>query len=192
MNYGEIKMYDIADGPGLRVSIFVSGCSHRCKECHNPQLWNPEYGMKYTEITEKEILDKISNKHITGFTLLGGEPFEPYNQPELLNLMKKIKEIRPEISIWAYTGYTLEKDLVEGGKVYIETTDEMLKMLDVLVDGEFEIKKKDVSCVWCGSFNQRIIDMKLYNSTKEIKELFDYEKKKELRKEYEERMKGKA
>lgn len=190
MNYGEIKMYDIADGPGLRVSIFVSGCSHRCKECHNPQLWNKEYGEKYTEITEKDILEKVANPHITGFTLLGGEPFELYNQPELLNLIKKIKEIKPNISMWAYTGYTLERDLVKGGIVHSNCTDEMLKLLDVLVDGEFEIEKKDVSCVWCGSFNQRIIDMHIYNETGEIKELFDYEKKEELRKEYEKFKKG--
>lgn len=186
MKYGEIKMYDIADGPGLRVSIFVSGCSHCCKECHNPQLWDKNYGEEYTIQTEKEILEKISVGRIKGFTLLGGEPFEPYNQGELLNLVKRVKEVRPDISIWAYTGYTLDKDLVPGGMVYTDVTDEMLRMLDVLVDGEFEIAKKDLSIKWCGSFNQRIIDMKEYNKTGKIIELFDYEHKKKLRDEFEE------
>ena len=190
MKYGEIKMYDIADGPGLRVSIFVSGCSHHCKECHNPQLWNPDFGEVYTEKTEAEILEKLSNKHINGLTLLGGEPFEIYNQKELLQLVKKARAANPDLSIWCYTGYTLDEDLIPCGKVYTEHTDEMLKLLNVLVDGKFEIAKKDVSLLWCGSYNQRIIDMDLYNQTGEIKELFDYEKKKVLRQEYEDRMKA--
>lgn len=187
MHYGEIKMYDIADGPGLRVSIFVSGCSHHCKGCHNPQSWNPDFGELYTKETEQLILDYISQPPITGFTLLGGEPFEPYNQKELLDLMKKVKEIKPNISIWGYTGYTLEKDLVPGGKVFTENTSEMLSLLDVLVDGEFELDKKDVACEWCGSYNQRVINMKEYNKSGKIVELFDYERKTKQREDYEKR-----
>lgn len=168
MHYGEIKKYDIADGPGVRVSLFVSGCRHHCKECFNPETWCFEYGKEYTQKTEQEILDALSPYYISGLTLLGGDPFEPENQEVLVHLLRKIKEIYPEKTLWGYTGYTLEKDLIEGGKAYCAVTAEILSYLDVLVDGEFEIDKKDITLLWKGSSNQRLIDIPTYLKTGQI------------------------
>lgn len=169
MHYGAIKKYDIANGPGVRVSIFVSGCTHHCKDCFNPETWNFNYGKEYTPETEKEILDALASPNIAGLTLLGGEPFEPQNQRVLVELIKKVREQLPDKTIWSYSGYTLDKDLVEGGSAYCEVTNEMLSNLDVLVDGEFKIELKDIRLKFKGSSNQRIIDMKEYNKTKNIK-----------------------
>ena len=134
MNYGNIKKYDIADGPGVRVSLFVSGCRHHCKGCFNPETWDFAHGEPYTEKTEKEILEALKPGYIAGFTVLGGEPFEPENQVVLKGLLAKIKNTYPEKDIWCYSGYTYETDLAEGGAVHTEDTDEMLSYIDVLVD----------------------------------------------------------
>ena len=135
MNYANIKKYDIADGPGVRVSLFVSGCRHHCKGCFNYEAWDFEYGRPYTAETEAEILEALKPGYIAGLTLLGGEPFEPENQVELVTLLRKVRETYPEKSIWSYTGYVYDKDLVPGGRAYTDVTDEMLSYLDVLVDG---------------------------------------------------------
>ena len=160
MNYGTIKNCDIANGPGVRVSLFVSGCRHHCKGCFNPETWDFQYGQEFTEKTSEEILKLLKPAYIQGFSLLGGEPFEPENQPVLVELLKRIRETCPEKDIWCYTGYLYDVDLAPGGKVYTEVTGEMLGLMDVLVDGEFVEEEKDLTLVFRGSRNQRIIELK--------------------------------
>ena len=159
MNYANIKKYDIADGPGVRVSLFVSGCRHHCKGCFNSEAWAFEYGRPYTAETEAEILEALKPGYIAGLTLLGGEPFEPENQAELVKLLRKVRETYPEKSIWSYTGFVYDKDLVPGGRAYTDVTDEMLSYLDVLVDGPFVEELKDITLQFRGSSNQRILKM---------------------------------
>ena len=159
MNYANIKKYDIADGPGVRVSLFVSGCRHHCKGCFNSEAWDFEYGRPYTAETEAEILEALKPGYIAGLTLLGGEPFEPENQAELVKLLRKVRETYPETSIWSYTGFVYDKDLVPGGRAYTDVTDEMLSYLDVLVDGPFVEELKDITLQFRGSSNQRILKM---------------------------------
>ncbi len=168
MNYGEIKKYDIADGPGVRVTLFVSGCTHHCKGCFNPETWNFDYGRPFTEQTETEILDALAPSYISGLTLLGGEPFEIQNQRVLLPFLRKVRARYPEKTIWSYTGYTCETDLREGGRAHCEATAEMLSLLDVLVDGEFVESLKDITLLFRGSSNQRLIDL---NATRENGEI---------------------
>ena len=160
MYYGNIKKYDIADGEGVRVTLFVSGCTNHCKGCFQPETWDFCYGKPYTEETEKEILDALNNDYIQGLTLLGGEPFEPDNQQVLVTLLRKVKETYPDKDIWSYTGFVYDKDLVPGGRRYTEVTDEMLSMIDVLVDGPFVEEKKNISLSYRGSENQRVINLK--------------------------------
>lgn len=158
MYYGNIKKYDIADGPGVRVTLFVSGCRHHCKGCFNSETWDFQYGQPYTEETEAELLEALGPGYIAGLTLLGGEPFEPENQVELVKLLKKVRETYPEKNIWSYTGYIYDKDLIPGGRAYTEVTDEMLSYIDVLVDGPFVEELKDITLQFRGSSNQRIIE----------------------------------
>lgn len=160
MNYGEIKKYDIANGEGVRVSLFVSGCSHHCKGCFNAETWDFCYGKPFTGDTEKEILEALSRTYIDGLSLLGGEPFERPNQRVLLPLLKKVKEMFPSKSIWCYTGYLYDEELLGESRARCECTDEMLELIDVLVDGEFIEEQKDISLAFRGSANQRIIDVK--------------------------------
>ena len=171
MNYGTIKECDIADGPGVRVSLFVSGCRHHCKGCFNADTWDFNYGMPYTKETEDEIIRLLAPDYIQGLTLLGGEPFEPENQRELVKLLKRVRETYPDKDIWSYSGYIYDVDLVEGGRAYTEVTKEMLSYLDVLVDGPFVQELKDITLKFRGSKNQRIIKLengkdvgRLYNS----------------------------
>ena len=159
MNYGNIKECDIADGPGVRVSLFVSGCRHHCKGCFNKETWDFDYGMPYTKETGDEIIRLLAPSYIQGITLLGGEPFEPENQKELAGLLKRVRETYPDKDIWCYTGYLYDVDLPEGGRVHTEVTEEMLSYIDVLVDGEFIEEEKDVTLVFRGSRNQRIIEL---------------------------------
>ena len=157
MNYGEIKKYDIADGEGVRVSLFVSGCTHHCKGCFNAETWDFNFGKPFTEETEKELLEALEPAYITGLTLLGGEPFEPANQQALLPFIRKFKEMFPGKTIWCYTGYTLETDLLSESRARCEYTDEMLSYIDVLVDGEFVQDLKDIRLIFRGSSNQRVL-----------------------------------
>lgn len=159
MYYGNIKKYDIADGPGVRVSLFVSGCRHHCKGCFNAETWDFQYGQPYTQEVEEEILAALKPGYIEGLTLLGGEPFEPENQAELVKLLKKVRITYPDKNIWCYTGYLYDVDLIPGGKVYTEVTEEMLSYIDTLVDGEFIEAEKDLSLQFRGSRNQRIIHL---------------------------------
>lgn len=164
MNYGTIKFYDIADGPGVRVSLFVSGCRHHCKGCFNPETWDFDYGQPFTGETEQQILDGLQPGYISGLTLLGGEPFEPENQRALIGLLRKVHATYPEKTIWCYTGYLYDVDLVPGGKVFTEVTEELLSYLDVLVDGEFVEALKDIRLQFRGSSNQRILELKKRSS----------------------------
>ena len=159
MNYGTIKEYDIADGPGVRVSLFVSGCRHHCKGCFNEETWNFNYGEPFTDEVKDRILKLLEPVYIQGFSLLGVEPFEPENQVVLVNLLREIKETYPKKDIWCYSGYLFDVDLVEGGRVYTEVTDEMLSYIDVLVDGEFVEELKDITLKFRGSSNQRILEL---------------------------------
>ncbi|MBQ4046515.1 MAG: anaerobic ribonucleoside-triphosphate reductase activating protein [Lachnospiraceae bacterium] len=162
MNYGEIKFYDIADGPGVRVSLFVSGCRHHCKGCFQPQTWAFDYGQLFTADTLQEILDGLKPDYIQGLTLLGGEPFEPENQAVLVRVLKKVRETYPHKDIWCYTGYTYDRDLMPGGCVYTEYTDAMLDCIDMIVDGEFVEELKDITLLFRGSSNQRLIPLHGY------------------------------
>ena len=157
MNYGEIKKYDIADGEGVRVSLFVSGCTHHCKGCFNAETWDFNFGKPFTQDTENELLEALEPAYITGLTLLGGEPFEPANQQALLPFIRKFKEMFPGKTIWCYTGYTLETDLLSESRARCEYTDEMLSYIDVLVDGEFVQDLKDIRLIFRGSSNQRVL-----------------------------------
>ena len=159
MNYAEIKNLDIANGPGLRVSLFVSGCTHHCKGCFNPESWDFNYGQPFTEETEQELLDLLANEHIRGLSLLGGEPFEPQNQGAVVELLRRVKEAYPEKSIWAFSGYLFDRDILSGRLGDWEITREYLSYLDVLVDGPFVEAKKNLSLRFRGSENQRIIDV---------------------------------
>ncbi len=160
MNYGNIKKTDISNGLGIRVSLFVSGCTHHCKGCFNEETWDFTFGKPFTEETETEIMEALSQDYINGLSLLGGEPFEQQNQRVLLPFIKKVKNLFPEKDIWCYTGYTFDTDLLGDSRAKCECTDEMLKNIDVLVDGEFIEELKDISLQFCGSANQRIIDVK--------------------------------
>lgn len=159
MNFANIKKYDVANGTGVRVSLFVSGCTHRCKGCFNAEAWDFSYGKPYTAETEEEILQALGHGYIAGLSLLGGEPFEPQNQRALLPLLRKFRAQYPQKNVWCYTGYTLESDLFAGGRAHCEATDEMLSLIDILVDGEFVEDLKDIKLRFRGSSNQRIIDL---------------------------------
>lgn len=159
MYYGALKKTDIANGPGVRVTLFVSGCTHHCKECFQPETWDFEFGRPFTDDTKAEILKAMEPDFIRGITLLGGEPFEPSNQAVLIELLRDIKKTYPTKDIWSYSGYLLDEELLKASRARCEYTDEMLSMLDVLVDGEFMIDKKNIMLKFRGSENQRIIDV---------------------------------
>ncbi|MDY3929796.1 MAG: anaerobic ribonucleoside-triphosphate reductase activating protein [Clostridia bacterium] len=159
MKYGNIKFNDIANGEGVRTSLFVSGCTHHCKECFNPETWSFDYGDEFTPEVEQKIIDSLEPFWIDGLSILGGEPFEPENQKALLPFIKRVKEKYPQKTIWCYSGYTFEELTVES-RAKTDITKEILSMLDILIDGEFEIDKKDISLAFRGSSNQRVIDLK--------------------------------
>ena len=154
MYYGNIKKNDIANGKGVRVTLFVSGCTNHCKNCFQPETWNFDYGKPYTKETEDEIIEALKPSHIAGLTLLGGEPFEPENQRELVKLLRRVRKELPEKNIWSFTGFILDQDL-----------------LDVLVDGPFKEEEKDITLAFRGSRNQRLIDMKKSLKEQEVIEL---------------------
>lgn len=159
MNYASIKNCDIANGPGVRVSLFVSGCTHRCPGCFNEIAWDFNYGEPFTQKTIDDILKMLEPAHIKGLTLLGGEPFEPENQPAILELLRQMKKKYPDKSVWAFSGYLFDKDILAGRLGPWEITSEYLRYLDVLVDGPFVQAKKDLSLRFRGSSNQRLINV---------------------------------
>lgn len=156
MNYATIKNCDIANGPGVRVSLFVSGCTHHCPGCFNEVAWDFSYGQPFTQETVEQILQMLRPGYIRGLTLLGGEPFEPQNQPAVVDLLRQIKKQMPEKSIWAFSGYLFDKDMLAGK---LGDVSEYLSYLDVLVDGRFVEEKKNLSLRFRGSENQRLIDV---------------------------------
>ena len=159
MNYANIKTYSIENGTGVRVSLFVSGCTHHCKNCFNAEAWDFEYGKPFTKETEDEVIEDLRPDYMAGITLLGGEPMEPVNQRGLISLIRRIREELPQKTIWIYSGYVYE-DFKDGGRAHCEVTDEILSLCDILVDGPFVEEKKNISLRFRGSENQRIIDLK--------------------------------
>ena len=159
MNYAEIKRFDIANGLGIRVSLFVSGCTHHCKNCFNSIAWDFKYGNEFTKEVEDSIIKMLDNPNISGLTLLGGEPMEPVNQYGLIDFLRRVKKEVPNKNIWCYTGYTLETDLLIG-RANTPITKEILSYIDVLVDGKFVEELKSLMLKFRGSSNQRLIDMK--------------------------------
>lgn len=159
MNYATIKNCDIANGPGVRVSLFVSGCTHRCKGCFNEVAWDFDYGQPFTQQTIDTILSMLKPDYVQGLTLLGGEPFEPQNQGAILELLRQVRAAYPHKSIWAYSGYLFDRDILSGRLGPWEITREYLGYLNVLVDGPFVEEKKNLSLRFRGSENQRLIDV---------------------------------
>ncbi len=160
MHYASIKPCDIANGPGVRVSLFVSGCTHHCPGCFNKETWDFSYGQPFTEETMADLYEKLSHGYITGLTLLGGEPLEPVNQQALLPFVEEVRRRFPDKTIWCYTGYTYETDLLAAdGRAHCTATDRLLGMTDVLVDGRFVQDLRDITLLFRGSSNQRLIDL---------------------------------
>lgn len=159
MNYATIKNCDIANGPGVRVSLFVSGCTHHCKGCFNEVAWDFDYGQPFTQQTIDAILDMLRPAYIKGITLLGGEPFEPQNQPALVDLLRQVRASYPEKTVWAFSGYLFDKDIAPGKLGDPEVTRELLSYVDVLVDGRFVEEMKNLSLRFRGSSNQRLINV---------------------------------
>ena len=158
MHFGNIKTNDIANGEGVRVSLFVSGCRNHCKECFNQETWNFKYGEEFTKEVEDRIIENLKHSWINGLTILGGEPFEIENQRDLVSFVKRVRNEVPDKTIWMYSGYLFDTEIhAPNGKVHCEVTDEILKNIDILVDGKFEISKTNLSLKFRGSTNQRII-----------------------------------
>lgn len=160
MNYAAIRTCDVANGPGVRVSLFVSGCTHRCKGCFNESLWDFSAGEPFTETVEVRIIEASAPLQISGLTVLGGEPFEPVNQAGLVPFLRRWRMANPAKDVWCYTGCVLEKDLLMPSRWRTPFTDDMLSMIDVLVDGPFVESLKDISLRFRGSSNQRILDLR--------------------------------
>lgn len=169
MNYADIKQYDIANGPGVRISLFVSGCTHGCKGCFNKEAWDFNYGKPFTNQTEEEIINYLAPSYIAGLTLLGGEPMEKVNQEALLPFIRRVKQIYPYKNIWCFTGYLFDKDIMERMYKESEVTRELISYFDIMVDGEFQIDKKDITLRFKGSSNQRTILVKESLQAGEIK-----------------------
>ena len=159
MNYADIKQYDVANGPGVRVSLFVSGCTHRCKGCFNEVAWDFNYGEPFTQKTIDTILEMLAPDHIQGLTLLGGEPFDPRNQQDIVELLRQVKEQFPQKTVWTFTGYVFDADILPWCSDPKSITKSYLSYLDVLVDGPFVETRKNLSLRFRGSDNQRIIDV---------------------------------
>lgn len=160
MNYADIKQYDIANGPGVRVSVFVSGCTHHCPGCFNSEAWDFAYGKPFTEETVEQVVTYLQPSYVKGLTVLGGEPMEPQNQPAVLSLLRRVKAVYPDKGIWLFSGYDFEKDILGRMLGTVSETGELLSCLDVLVDGEYREEYKDLSLRFKGSSNQRTILVK--------------------------------
>lgn len=176
MYYGEIKDCDIANGEGVRITLFVSGCTNHCAHCFQPQTWDFSYGQPFTRETEERLLALLAPDYINGLTLLGGEPFEPENQRALLPFIRRVRAAYPAKTIWAFSGFTYEELHQEGSHPRCEVTDELLSLLDVLVDGRYVEELKDISLRFRGSSNQRLIDLKATRQAGELHLLPDRKK----------------
>lgn len=168
MNYADIKRCDVANGEGVRVSLFVSGCTHYCKGCFNKEAWDFDYGESFTEREIENIMEYLKPGYVAGLSLLGGEPMEPSNQEGILPLLRRMKETYPEKTIWCYTGYLFDEDILNRMCRESEITKEIVSYLDIIVDGEFVQEKKNLKLNFRGSENQRIVDVKKTLETGEI------------------------
>ncbi len=168
MNYALIRENDIANGPGVRTSLFVSGCRHHCKGCFNPETWNFNFGNEFTQAEIDKIINATSPSFIDGLTLLGGEPFEPENQLALIDLLKQFKKKLPDKSIWCFSGFEFNKELLPKALSNQESVRELLELIDVLVDGRFVEELKSSALLFRGSSNQNIIDVQASLSNKEM------------------------
>ena len=175
MNYATIKYNDIANGTGVRTSLFVSGCTHRCKGCFNSEAWDFNYGTPFTKQVEDEIINSLKESYVDGLSLLGGEPFEPSNQLALYPFLQRVKREFPNKDIWCYTGYLFDKELLSSSRATTPITKDMLSLIDVLVDGKFIEEQKNMSLAFKGSENQRIIDVKASLKENKVVILKDYE-----------------
>ena len=171
MNYANIKYYDIANGPGVRTSVFVSGCRHHCPGCFNAVAWDFAYGQPFDKTVRNEVFASCQPDYIAGLSLLGGEPFEPENQRALVPFLHEVRVLYPHKTIWCYTGNVYETELLQPSHARCEVTDEMLSLIDVLVDGPFVTELHDISLLFKGSSNQRVIDCAEYCRSGEIREL---------------------
>lgn len=167
MNYSEIKYYDIANGTGVRTTLFVSGCRNHCEGCFQPETWNFDNGEPFTAEVEDQIIESMKYDYVTGLTLLGGDPFEEENQAVLAPFMNRFKAQCPDKNVWAFTGYLLE-DLLPGGRKHTEYTDDLLATIDILVDGPFVLARKNLWLKFRGSENQRLIDLNEYRKSRKI------------------------
>ncbi len=168
MNYANIKYNDIANGEGVRTSLFVSGCTHHCKNCFNKETWDFNYGKLFDEEIQNKILNSLKPDHINGLTILGGEPMEPANQKGLIEFVKKVKSTYPNKTIWCYSGYLFDKELLSPSRAQCPWTKELLSYIDILVDGEFVEDLKDITLRFKGSSNQRIIDVQKSLQTNQV------------------------
>ena len=168
MHVGAVMICDPANGIGVRVSVFVSGCLNHCEGCFQPETWNFKYGKPWSKEIEDAVIEELSKPYYDGLTILGGDPFEISNQEGLIDFIRRVKKELPEKTIWMYTGYLYDEDLVPGGKRYTDVTDEILDSIDVLVDGPFILEQKNICLKFRGSENQRIIDMKATRETGEV------------------------
>ena len=160
MNYATIKPVDIANGPGVRVSLFVSGCTHRCKGCFNEEAWDFQFGKPFTQEVQEQLLSSLDHDYIEGLTLLGGEPMEPSNQEALLPFIRAVRERLPQKTIWCFTGYDFEKDILGRMMEASSVTRELIPLFDVMVDGKFVAEKRNLSLKFRGSENQRVLNVK--------------------------------
>ncbi len=175
MNYCNIKKCDIANGEGVRTTLFVSGCTNHCEDCFQPQTWDFNYGEPFTRATENELLESLKPDYVRGLTLLGGEPMEPKNQRALLPFLRRVRKELPHKDIWCFTGFRLDDELwQEGSYPRCEVTDDFLALVDVLVDGRFQKDKKNITLLFRGSENQRLIDM---NKTRETGAITEWKPK---------------
>ncbi|MDY3910007.1 MAG: anaerobic ribonucleoside-triphosphate reductase activating protein [Eubacterium sp.] len=168
MNYADIKQYDVANGIGVRVSLFVSGCTHHCKECFNKEAWDFDYGKPFTDKEADDIISYLKPDYVAGLSLLGGEPLEPVNQEGLLPLLRRVHNEYPNKTVWCYTGYLFDRDILGRMCRESDVTKEILSYIDILVDGEFVLERKNLKVNFRGSDNQRIIDVKKSLETGEI------------------------
>ncbi len=160
MNYGKIFYCDVANGTGCRTALFVSGCTHHCRECFNPETWDFNFGKPFTTDTENDIIDSLKPEYIEGLSILGGEPMEPANQAVLRPFLERVKREVPHASVWIYSGYTFEELTdTDNKRCHSENTSAILRLADILVDGRFVVEKKDLTLAFRGSSNQRIIDV---------------------------------
>lgn len=168
MNYADIKQYDVANGIGVRVSLFVSGCTHHCKECFNKEAWDFDYGKPFTDKEADDIISYLKPDYVAGLSLLGGEPLEPVNQEGLLPLLRRVHNEYPNKTVWCYTGYLFDRDILGRMCRESDVTKEIISYIDILVDGEFVLERKNLKVNFRGSDNQRIIDVKKSLETGEI------------------------